>query len=191
MVLNLHISCLNYKTEGRLPGYWNRRGPLESVRKTSQPPGHGSNHISRCAPHVLGGTWDRYLRPRSQADPTTYFHEVGGPLRGISGSPEGLRRLRPGKVPGISCGVQGWSQDASTSLDVLGPTEHSGQGRRVLWMPIKRVPMCDARRPPVPYNFQRGRGCSHSPLSDGGDSSRGGHGRTWSDNHRPGGILLC
>ena len=48
-------SCLNYKKEGGILGDWTYQGTLESGCKPSQPPSHGSNHISQCAPRIWAG----------------------------------------------------------------------------------------------------------------------------------------
>ena len=77
-----------------------------------------------------------------------------------------------------------------TPLDVLGPTDYGGQGRRVLCTPVQGVPMCNTIQPLVPHNFRRGRGCGHTPLNGGGDTNRDRDRSTWSDHHIPGVIFI-
>ena len=43
-------------------------------------------------------------------------------------------------------------------------------------MPVQGILRRDERRPPVPHNLQRGLGCRHPPLGEGGDTNRGGTG---------------
>ena len=111
--LGMHMadSPPNSEREGGLPGNRTCRGPLESGSEPSQPPAGGSNLISRHAPRVSGGTEDRDRRPRVQDTPTDYGHDGGGPLQGISVSPEVLQHLILGKGPRPSHSIQGWSQD--------------------------------------------------------------------------------
>ena len=189
----MHVadSWPNFKREGGITGDWTRWGPLESGRKPSQLLAHGSSLISKCNLRVLGGTGDGDRRPWGQYAPTAYAHEGGGTLQNLSRYPGGLKRLRPGKGPGTYCSIWGRSKDVSTSLEVLGPTGHGGQGWRVVWTPVQGVPRCNTRQPPVPYAFQRGCGHRNPTLGDGGDYNRGEHSRTWFDNHRPRGIFIC
>ena len=85
---------------------------------------------------LRGGTGDRDHRPRGQAAPTAYGQGGGGPLQGIYGYLEGLQCLRPGKGPRTYRRLWGWSQDGSTSLDVLGTPDHGVQCWRLLWTPV-------------------------------------------------------
>ena len=78
--MHLADSRPNSKRIGGLLEGWTHQGPLESGRKPYQPPAHGRNLISLCAPQVLGGTGDRDFRPQVQSAPTYYIHEGGGPL---------------------------------------------------------------------------------------------------------------
>ena len=64
-----------------------------------------------------------------------------------------MRRLRLGEGPRPSHSVWGRSQEVSTSSDVLGPTDHGGQGRRVLWTPLQGVPRGHAWRTLSPTIF--------------------------------------
>ena len=64
--------------------------------------------------------------------------------------------------------MRGWPQDDLTPLRILGPPDHGGQGRRILWTYVQRVPYSNPMRPPVTHDIQCGRGRRHLPLSDGG-----------------------
>ena len=114
----------NPKREDVIPGDYNRRGPLKSSHKPSQLPAHVSNILSQNDPRVSGETGDGDRRPQGQAATTSFGHEGGGPIRGLSGSPEDLRHLIPGKVPRPYCSVQGQYQDGLTASNVLGPPDH-------------------------------------------------------------------
>ena len=47
-------SHIDSKMEEGLPGDWTGRGPLQSGRRPSELPAHGSKHIPRRAAQVVG-----------------------------------------------------------------------------------------------------------------------------------------
>ena len=69
------------KTEEEIMGDWTGQGPLEIVRKPSEPPARGSNRVPQCAAQVLCGPGNSDRRPQVQAALTAYGHEVGVPSR--------------------------------------------------------------------------------------------------------------
>ena len=58
------------------------------------------------------------------------LHERGGPLRGLPGSPEGIRCPGLGQVPCDYRGARGRPQDDPTSLELMGTPDYGGQGHR-------------------------------------------------------------
>ena len=79
-------------------GGWPRRGPLEDYNRDPEPPFCFGDTVPWCSPWVLGKLWYGIRHPRDQSATTYHGHEVGGPLRDISGYPEGLQYPGPGQV---------------------------------------------------------------------------------------------
>ena len=116
----------------RFQGDWPGRGTLYGCHQTSELPAHVSHKVPWWDSWVLGGIGDGDHHPWGQAFTTDYGHDRGGPPRGIIGPPEGIWCTGLGQMPRDSRSLQGSTQDAPTTLDILVPADHGGQGRRIL-----------------------------------------------------------
>ena len=74
--------------------------------------------------------------------------------------------------------MRGQPQDNLNPLYILGPPDHGGQSRQILWTSIQRLPRHGPRQPPTPHDLQHFCGCRHSPLGDSYGSNQGCYGGT-------------
>ena len=105
-----------------------------TIRITAETPFHDTLHRFQAVQVTGTAALDTKLLQHITAMREVVLFEVFMDLLNSCGN------LHPDMAPRPSCIVYVSSQEGSTSLDVLVPTDHGGQGRKVLWTPVQGVP---------------------------------------------------
>ena len=74
----------------QLLGDWTSGGSVEDGGGDTKPPPWVGYHPTRCTSQILGRSWYGDLLPQRQTASAANVHEVGGPLRDISGPSQGI-----------------------------------------------------------------------------------------------------